>query len=270
MSNHVKSYFCGASAGDSPRGCFHQVIAPHELLELSWREVKRLVPNIPKGWFELSALSTQDRIGFVRDYWLSSLPFQPGLDVALLRFFNSLGDIGLYLTQRTFDEPFEAHLVYALKKDGGFFQGLPPATEADLVSLQKQFGDTVLPADYLAFIQIHNGFAKFTDTGILSSHRVAKFYKEFQEDLLKKEPLLSALGEPINPKMLIPFYESFGFPCYQCFWGEWYPAQEMGNLYYSGLTHTVTDHRNGNASPENQSFPTFLDWLTFYLEGIES
>src|SRR5262249_1478434 len=120
------------------------------------------------------------------------------------------------------------------------------------------------------FLQIHNGFCKFTDTGMIPSAFVGKVYREFQAQLSTQDPLLSATGDSVNPKTLIPFYESFGFPCFQCFWVESYPAQEMGNVYYSGLTHTITDHTSGMAAPENQAFPTFLDWLMFYLEVIEA
>lgn len=269
MGNHINAYFC-SSSDESAKGNFHRVIALHDAPQLTWKEVKRLVPRIPKGWFELCHLAPQDRIEFLREYWLSSLPFCPSLSDFLVRFFGSLDEIGLYITQRTFDDPCEARLVYGLKEDGGFFQGGPPAQEADLVALQRQFPDVVLPVDYLAFLKIHDGFAKFTDTGVTISSQMQRQYRMLQNLLEQKdEPLLSATKEVVDPKSLIPFYESFGFPCFQCFWSDWYPEQEMGNVYYSGLTHTITDHTSGLASPENQTFPSFLDWLMFYLETIE-
>lgn len=269
MDDHVKAHF-SRFISDTQPGNFHEVIALHEpASNLSWQATKRLVSNFPKGWHELCRLSPSDRVGFVRDYWLSALPFQPNFSAFINRFFGSLSEIGVYLTQQSFEAPYEGHLVYCLKKDGGFFQGRPPASEADIVALQKMFAGVVLPADYLAFLRIHDGLCKFTDTGMIPSTFVGKRYREFQEKLAAMDPLLSATGETVNPKTLIPFYESFGFPCFQCFWGEWYPSQEMGNVYYSGLTHTITDHTGETASPENQAFPTFLDWLMFYLETIE-
>lgn len=269
MANHVRSFF-SSSFNDSEKGNFHKVIAVHETSELTWRDAKRLIPRLPKGWYELCRLASRDRIDFVRDYWLSKLPFQPGFNQFVDTFFAKLEEIGVYLTQRTFDDPYEVHFVYAIKGDGGFFQGNLPALEGDVVALQKLFPGFVLPADYLAFLQLHDGFAKFTDTGIIPSSMMGRVYRSFQDKLEASDQLLSVPGDPINPKTLIPFYESFGFPCYQCFWAEWYPAQEMGNVYYSGLTHTITDHTSGVASPENQAFPTFLDWLMFYLEVIEA
>jgi hypothetical protein len=270
MDDHVHAYF-RSFASDTQPGNFHQVLALHEpSSELTWKATKRLVPNFPKGWHELCRLSSKDRVEFVRDFWMSALPFQPGFQTFIDRWFSSLADVGIYVTQRTFESPYESHFVYCLKRDKGFFQAKPPVSEADIVALQKLFGDVVLPADYLAFLRIHDGFSKFTDTGIIPSPYIGRVYRDFQAKLSEKEPLVSATGEGVNPKTLIPFYESFGFPCFQCFWGEWYPAQEMGNVYYSGLTHTITDHTSGVASPENQAFPTFLDWLMFYLEIIEA
>src|SRR5262249_8179640 len=152
-------------------------------------------------------------IDFVRDYWISSLPFQPGFDQFIDTFFGQLDDIGLFLTQRIFDEPYEVHFVYALKGDRGFFQGRLPALEENLVALQKFFSGFVLPADYLAFLQIHDGFAKFTDTGLIPSTMMGRVYQDFQDVLTSSGQLLSATGDAFNPKTLIPFYESFGFPC---------------------------------------------------------
>lgn len=269
MGKHVKSYF-SHSPSDSQCGNFHSVIALHEPVTTNWTQIKKLVPQLPKGWYELGRLSSQDRIEFVRDFWLATLPFQPGFGDFVTRFFSSLEEVGIYLTQRTFDDPYEGHMVYSLKGDRGFFQGHPPASEAEVVALQKWIPDQTFPDDFKAFLRIHDGFAKFTDTGILPTSAIRKVYREFQQTLESKGPLLSATNEPVDPKKLIPFYESFGFPCYQCFWAEWYPAQEMGNVYYSGLTHTITDHTSNDCSPENQAFPTFLDWLEFYLEVIEA
>src|SRR5688572_21398460 len=121
MSNHLRSFFC-TSSEESP-GHFFRVLAVHDSKDLSWKDIKRLTPRLPKGWYELTKLSNQDRIEFVRDYWIASMPFHPTLADFLTHFFGRLNEIGLYITQRTFDDPYEAHLVYGLKNDAGFFQG---------------------------------------------------------------------------------------------------------------------------------------------------
>jgi hypothetical protein len=58
-------------------------------------------------------------------------------------------------------------------------------------------------------------------------------------------------------------------PFYQCFWAEWYPEQEMGNVYYSGESKTISDVFGSFSSSETMAFTTFTDWLMFYLERID-
>ena len=43
----------------------------------------------------------------------------------------------------------------------------------------------------------------------------------------------------------------------------------MGNIYYSGIEHTISDFKDPAMWVENLAFSTFLDWLAFYLEGME-
>lgn len=268
MDVHIKEYYCQFS-NDSPNGHFHKVVALHESPDASWKEMHALAPNLSKGWFELSRLKTEDRIEFVRDFWLAKMAYHPNLSEFLMQFFGSLDDIGIFITQKMFDSPYEAHLVYSMKNDSGFFHGEPGATPQEIDQLQKLFPNYILPADYKVFLQIHNGFCKATDTGIIPTSLMFKAYETFQEMLRGQDQLLTPEGNAVDPKSLIPFYESFGLPCFHCFWGEWYPAQEMGNIYFSGLTNTISSCRSAEASPENLAFPTFTDWLMFYLEKFE-
>ncbi len=268
MDEHIKAFF-QSTPDESPGGHFRKVIALHEQQELKWEELHKMAPSLPRGWYELALLTTQDRVEFTRDFWLMKLPYQPDFTNFLNDFFNSLCEVAVFITQQKFDDPFETHMVYGLKDDRGFFRGNPPASENAINTLKAQFAEFVLPNDYLAFLQIHDGFYKYTDTGVTPSRKLLQKYREFQQHLDQLEPLLSPDDNPVDPRRLIPFYESFGFPCYQCFWGEWYPEHEMGNIYYSGLTHTISDHKSDTSSPENMSFPTFLDWLMFYLETIK-
>ena len=94
-------------------------------------------------------------------------------------------------------------------------------------------------------------------------------YVQFQSYFNKDEILYTSSNIPVNPKKLIPFYKSFGMPYYQCFWAEWYPEQEMGNVYFTLKTKTVSDIDIEELSYESLSFPTFCDWLTFYLERFD-
>jgi hypothetical protein len=269
MDHHIKEYY-SQFHDETPKGNFHKVIALNENHAVTWSTACKMVPSLCKGWFELAQLSPEDKIEFTRDFWLSKLPYHPKVDDFLSQFFASLDDIYIYLIQRKFDDPFEANLVYSLSGDAGFFRGSIPASDAEILALKNAFPDVILPADYLAFLQIHNGFSKTTDvTGISPSAKMPLSYQTFQQTLEDFGPVLTSKGKDVNPKALIPFYESFGMPFYQCFWAEWYPEQEMGNVYYSGVTGTIIDVESKDPSSESMAFPTFLDWLMFYMEKIE-
>lgn len=269
MDHHLKDFYRQFS-DEAPRGNFHSVIALHQSPEIPWNTIKAKVPDLCKGWFELAHLSTKDRIEFSRDFWLSKLPYRQGLDESIARFFASLDDIGIFLTQKKFEDPYEAHLIYSIKDNGGFFRGAPPASEKKLGDLQKVFSNCIFPQDYLSFLQIHDGYCKATDcTGIISAEQVPSTYEALQQIMLQHEPIITSRDSIVDPKTLIPFYESFGMPFYQCFWSEWYPEGEMGNIYYSGVAHTISDVFTGMSASEAMAFHTFTDWLMFYLERVE-
>ena len=139
-------------------------------------------------------MPTQDRLEFTREFWLTKLSFHPNLDAFLVKFFASLDDIGIFLTQQKYDDPFGVHMVYSLADNGGFFHGKPPINEEQIINLQKVFPDYILPPDYLAFLQIHNGFAKLTDSGITPSRAMKESCEAFQKMLEEQEPLTTTKG----------------------------------------------------------------------------
>jgi len=265
MNNHIKNFYSEFSDA-SPYGRFHRVIPLHADKKLSWEEVSDLAPTLPRGWFELSQLKVEDRIEFSREFWLSKLPFFPSIHTFLPKFFDRLDDVQIYLTQNSFEDPLEPELVYSVAQNEGFFHGAPPASQDVLLKLQNQLDGYILPMDYVTFLEIHNGFSKYTDTGIIKIENVLKLYKNFQEFLREQSDLHLPNGESVNPRSLIPFYESFGQHCYQCFYGDWYPEQEMGNVYYSGIERTLSDISVKGNWMEQMAFPNFMDWLVFYLE----
>lgn len=268
MDHHIKEFY-RQSSDESPSGNFHSVIALHEAPDTSWKDISEKVPDLCRGWFELSHLESKDRIEFTRDFWLMKIPYREGFDKFLNSFFSSLDDIGIFLTQKKYSDPYEAHLVYSLKGNSGFYRGAPPISEKKQTDLQALFPNYLLPVDYFAFLQIHDGFSKTTDcTGLTCSKDMQESYKKLQELIQQHDPIVTSKGTTVDPATLIPFYESFGMPFYQCFWGEWYPEQEMGNVYYSGESRTISDIYRGGLSTETMAFPTFTDWLMFYLERI--
>lgn len=265
MSRIVQEYY-RRSSGESDGKGFFNVIPLIKNAPISWDSAHELVPTMCKGWFELTKLEKSDRIEFIRDFWLSKLPYHNHILENISQFFESLEDIQLYIVQETEKSALTTHLVYCLTEDRGFFHGNPGASEKEIVEIQNYF-NTIFPEDYLAFLQIHNGFCKATDTGILPTSLLKETAERFWS-VAKEELIISSKGEVISPKTLIPFYESFGMPFFQCFWSEWYPDQEMGNVYYSGVTRTISDLDNELTSSENMAFPTFMDWFFFYLEKI--
>lgn len=259
MNPHVTRYY---SRGER----FFSVTPLHESPEETWESVHERCSDLPKGWFELSRLSVEDRIEFVKGYWVATLPFVPHVNTFLDTFFDGLEDIGIFLTRQNEGDPVLPEMVYSLKNDGGFFHGSPPAKPEQIAALEGEFDFCQFSDDYLAFLAIHDGFCKANDTGVVPVDAMPLVYDEFQTLLEEKAELKFSGGEGVNLQHLLPFYQSFGLCCFQCFYADWYPEHEMGNLYYSGHDHTLSDYRQKGALDEKLAFPTFLDWLVFYLE----
>ncbi len=268
MDQHALEYF-SVYSDESSHGHFHTVIPLHDNPSIDWTDLKKKSPDLCRGWFELSKLSQKDRIEFTHDYWLSKLPYRPNLKESLDDFFSQLDDIGIFITQQKYDDHFCSTMAYSLRNNGGFFHGNAPAKEQEILALQSDFLDSMLPIDFINFLQIHNGFAKFTDTGITNTFEMYSDYLKFQMSFDQGGPIPLFKGEPVNPKELIPFYKSFGMPFYQCFWKEWYPDQEMGNVYYSLKARTIPDYILMGVGSETMAFETYTDWLMFYLEKVD-
>lgn len=268
MEKRVEDFF-RQYRDDMPKGNFHRVISLGGSTELGWEKISAMIPNFPKGWYELARLPVKDRIEFTRDFWLESLPYKHGFSEFIQDFFSQVDDIRVFLTQKLTDSPFEAFFVYSMSGNSSFYRGALPASEEDLQTVQKLYPDLILPSDYTAFLRIHNGFWKTTDsTGIAPTYQLQELKVRFEKSLPVQDLLKTSSGAIVNPATLVPFYESFGMPFFQCFWTEWYPEEEMGNVYYCADTQTILFQGQNEASLENMSFPSFLDWLMFYLERI--
>lgn len=269
LDRHIREFY-SVFSDETPSGNFHRVISLNSEPQVTWEEIVDKVPKLCKGWYELAHLSPADRLEFLCDYWLIRLPYHPDLKDFLVSFFNELDDIGVFVIQKKFEDPFTAELVYSRRGGNGFFRGSIGASEEDLAFLQKKFPNHFFPKEYFSFLQIHNGFSKTTDcTGIIPSHKIFETYLNFQEMIDALPPVETTRGELVDSKSLIPFYESFGMPFFQCFYGEWYPGEEMGNVYYSGLTNAISDIKDNLTGTENMAFATFTDWLMFYLEKVQ-
>ncbi len=265
MNSLVHRFYRKFADEQAPVRLYHEVIALHESHQLTWEDLSKKTPSLPKGWYELSRLNAGDRIEFVRGFWLSTLPYFPHAHPSLQKFFSRLDDIGVYLTQLSFDSPFECEIVYSLKDDSCFYRGPPPCSEEEIERLRMEF-EEVLPEDFLAFLKIHDGFSKHIDTGIIKSKHLGTIHAQFRHEF--KGGRITMDGKVVDPSDLIPFYESFGQPNYQCFFTLWTPSQQAGNVYYSSVEKTLSNIEDRSSWQENLAFPTFLDWLIFYLESI--
>lgn len=268
MDHHVRDFYTPAS-DTGPQSYFHEVI-PLEKENLDWEKLHRKASTLPRGWFELACLPVADRIAFTEEFWLAKMPFHPEFPSFLDKFFDGIDDISIFLVQPKSQAAFEAHMVYSLRADRGFFRAFPPASADSLLQTQRAFGDLMLPQDFQAFFHIHNGFSKATDTGLIRLEQLYPSYRGFQELLAQKDGMVTCEGKTVDPLSLVPFYESFGMPFFQCFWAEWYPEEEMGNVYYSGVFNTISPKGTKETGVENMAFTTFTEWLMFYLETIES
>lgn len=270
MDSHFNELFHEFSE-NSPKGNFHKVICLNEFLDMTWENISKLVPTLPRAWYELSQLPLEDRMEFLHEFWANKMKYHPGFSDVLKNFFSRLDDIGIYATQKLFDDPFHPQIVYSIANNSGFFRGCPPANEINLIDLQNSFPGVIFPQDYLAFLEVHNGFHKTTDcTGIIDSNNMYNAYQKFQELVQNHGEIYTKNNQPVDPKKLIPFYQSFGMPYFQCFWSEWYPENEMGVVYYSDSSHKVSDVNDGGTTIEHLCFSTFTDWLMFYIEPVDT
>lgn len=254
-----KFYEIGGESG------FQEVIFLNEEPKLKWAEISEKVPELPRGWFELSRVDSEERIEFIAGYFLEKLPFHPIAHLSLDRFFQRLGDISIAIAKK--DSESHVEMVYSLKDDSSFFRGSPPLTEEDVRQFKTEI-EVPLPSDYLSFLKIHNGFGKLSEQGILCADEVSNKRRQVQDILLQRELNIEWNGRSIDPSALIPFYEDYGLNSFQCFFSDWYPGSEMGNVYLSGINYTVSDVANRNFWTEQLAFPSFLEWLSYYLEGM--
>jgi hypothetical protein len=246
---------------------FDEVLICSDGLEkIVWSEVELLDPTFPRGWFELSQVPSEDRLEFIKSFWLNHLPFQPKAHLAISDFFNALDDVSVVLTKAK--EHWEPQLVYSLMDNSCFFRGLSPARDDEMMELRDEL-DFPFPSDFSAFTKIHNGFGKRSELDLLKISQIPAATRRLKEILIKAiEPVRS--GETIvDAGTLVPFFETSGLSSFQCFYEDWYPGSEMGNIYFSGIDSTLSDTSRRETWEENGAFPTFLEWLASYLGGME-
>ena len=56
---------------------------------------------------------------------------------------------------------------------------------------------------------------------------------------------------------------------FQCFYLDWYPELNIGNVFFSSKDNTISQYKNVQ-NGHDLAFYSFLDWLFFYLEDFET
>ncbi len=245
---------------------FFETIWLQEEADWDWEMARRRSPQLPRPWFELSRLSPAERIEFVSALWLDRFPYHPSSHAAFIQFFRQLDDIGIILHRQSKEEPLLAEMVYSLADNSTFFRGLPPCAEEELRLFRSRL-PFHLPRDFQTFFSIHHGFGKLSELGLLQMDAILEERESLVDLLIQATPPLRSGGHLVDPHLLIPFYEAFGLASYQCFYADWYPSSEMGNVYFSGIDYTISDITERKSWMEQLAFPTFLEWFVYYLEG---
>ncbi|MEN9654103.1 MAG: hypothetical protein RL235_215 [Chlamydiota bacterium] len=229
---------------------------------IGWDELQGV--RIPRGWFELSRVSASLRVEFARDFWLDLLPYNPFVYDRMAAFFEQLDDVAVVIAQERNQK--RAELVYSLADNSCFFRGLVPASEQEIMEMQDEVGHK-LPRDYCSFLRIHSGFGKLSEIAMISCEDIAQTHRNLIEWLMQKERSILSGEKIVDPTSLIPFFESKGLNSFQCFFADWYPNSEMGNVYLSGIDYTASNIQDRRAQSDTYAFVSFEEWLIAYLEG---
>jgi hypothetical protein len=244
---------------------FFEVLYLDEAKQYSWDELDRMAPFFPRSWYELNKLSREDRINFVKTTWKKILPFSPNINSFIDLFFSKIEDIGIFLIKDFPTSNYLVEMVYSLKDQKTFFRAHPPCLDEEIEQLNSKF-HYLIPSDYLAFLKIHNGFTKASDTGLITQENLYSQTVRLHHQMERSLENLEIHHQIIDPKSLIPFYQCFGRDAYQCFYTEWYTKNGIGNVYYSLLENKISDISMGI---NDLAFNSFLDWLQFYLEEVD-
>lgn len=224
----------------------------HAIEGLSWKEVTKQAPRVPRGWYELMGFPKQDRLQFFLEFWLTTLECESTI---IRRFFDILDSIDVYI-YRIGKKPYEVCMLYSSKDGLHEFHGAPPL--ASCFYNPPILGDSV----YQSFFRIHNGFGKYDDLGILPYRSLGKAQHELSKQLrhhgvLSREESCLSCG-------FFPFY---GYPeatSYQCFLCD--PEVRQGRPSPNICVNTnFLENLEPDFSHYSQFKTSFLEWLEDYL-----
>ncbi|MFA6119387.1 MAG: SMI1/KNR4 family protein [Parachlamydiales bacterium] len=245
---------------------FEDIIIVEKETKASFEELKKLAPNFPKAWHELSQLDLSDKIEFSSLFFSKTIPYLPHIYPKVLDFFSNLEDLSVIMSKKPKLPNYDVELVYSMMNDSTFFRGRPPLDSFSISLVNRQFNES-LPHDFLSFLKIHNGFAKNNDSGVIEAENIYDVTNNMLDLIEDQKKIVTCNNQIIDPKDLIFFYQSYQKVDFQCFYNRWVSNSDIGNVYYSYSDSTISNFHD--KATENMAFATFLDWLVFYLEMVE-
>lgn len=231
---------------------------------VSWELIPIEAPDLPRGWLELSRVTSIERKEFIADFWLDTLPYDPSSHQMVESFFSKVEDIDILLLEKEGD--VVAKMVYSLSNNQTFFWGNVPVS-LDAIQEESLGMRDSLPRDYLAFLSMHNGFGRLGSKGIFKIEELSLAKRRLQKALEEMHPPLCLEGKIVDPHSCIPFYEVEGTDAFQCFYLDWYGENGVGNVHCSLLDRWISPLPKEGEAKESLTFPSFSAWLWEYLEG---
>jgi hypothetical protein len=245
MNIQIREFFRVDGVGEPH---FQDVRFLSEEKALSWNDAEKM--GLSRSWFELSRISVENRLEFTKGFWLKTLSFHPKATPVIENFFNQLDDVVVLVCRQTIEDPWRAELIYSMADNSTFFRGLSPASEEEIALVKKQL-EPDLPSNFWAFSRLHNGFGRLSELGILPLEDLKDARDRLISSVFRSDKQLRMGEAKIDPYSL-------------------FPESEMGNVHFSGIDYTLSDTFERKEWAENLAFPTFLDWLAAFLEGMNS
>lgn len=227
----------------------------------SWEQIVHKAPRLPKGWYELMGLSTEDRIDLCCEFWCNALGIQNKESSSICRFFSNLEDLQVYIFRMHAQIAYEVKMAYISSDETSCFYGSPPLLPFKGLHF-PQLGDDI----YYRFFSIHDGFGGCNDEGILPYKRLAKV-----EHWVRQR--LSDTCQGSLPVMnFFPFYGSEDIFSYQCFICD--PEFQRGEPSPNVLCNEYLLKKSFKKFIDllhltSTRYPSFLSWLESYIQTQE-
>jgi len=227
-------------------------------MDINWKRISyenalKKAPTLPKGWYELARFSKKQRVEWIRALWAQVLP--------QFTMKDAIEKVDLEIHAR---KPVLKYMV-----SGELYWGAPPATMPQIARVGEVI-DCDFPPDFCAFYQIHNGFFKEGESGILPLQKLRQAHNVLSVHITQLEKEMLFRGEKVNPMALVPFYEKRDGKIYQCFFKPWKVEGQMGNVQCALDEGYLADPQGSKSEMRDPAFETFTGWLNDYVESEQN